>query len=211
MTVFGITYSDKTTEFKEWRNDKPVRPWRWENDPIIEITDTIFKHLPSDEIVGVVSWKFPQKTGVSKEQVEKFIRRPAQVYNFSTNIPVPNFMDWSDRGHKGIKSMIQRLCQAVGLKYDNDPQHIIYANQFVARNDIYQHYVRTVLKPCIDIMETSMWDEINREAGYTRAMHQPKLRELTGLEFYNYFPFICERLLMQYVSHYGVKCLDYHK
>src|SRR5690349_7417545 len=190
--------------------------WRWENQPMIDITEKVVKRLPSDEIVGVVSHKFCEKTGVTKEQVERTIAKYPrnQVWNFSriiTRDPKWNFMDWSDQGHKGIKGMIQRLCSEIGLKYTNNPKHIVYANQFVARNDIFCHYIRTVIVPCLEILETTLWEVVDKPAGYTRAMDAKKLKELTGLEYYNYVPFILERMLMQYIDHYKVKTFDYHR
>lgn len=210
-SIYGIVYGNRETEFNPYRNDTPTKPWRWENDPMIEITEKVFKWLPSDEIVGVVSWKFCGKTGVSKAEVEKFVKHDADVYNFSRPIPTVHFMDWSDKGHKGIKGMIQRLCKEIGLDYTNDPQHIVYANQFAAKNIVYQHYIRTVIVPCLKILEGPMWGEVNRDAGYTRAIDTWRLKQLTGLEFYNYVPFILERMLNQYIYTYDVRCLDYHK
>jgi hypothetical protein len=114
-------------------------------------------------------------------------------------------MDWSNEGHTGIRSMIQRCCDHVGINYNDNPAHIIYANQFVARKWVYQKYINEVIKPCLDILEGPMWDEVNRDAGYTRAIDSAKLKELTGLDFYNYIPFILERMFMQFVDHHKFK------
>jgi hypothetical protein len=208
IKIFGIVYGDKQTEYEPFRNDKPLRPWRWENDPMISITDNLISDLAVDHLVGVFSHKFQHKTGLTKGHVYAAINPGYDVYNFSRKIGVPNFMNWSDEGHKGIKGFIQKCCEHTGLTYTNHPKHIIYANQFVAKKSVYVDYINSVIKPSLELLEGPLWVHVNKEAGYTRAMDREKLRMLTGLEFYNYVPFILERMMMQYIFSKKLKCID---
>jgi hypothetical protein len=208
IRIFGIVYGDKQTEYIPFRNDKPLRPWRWENDPMIEISDNNLNDLAPADYVGVFSHKFSHKTGFKKNDVLGRIQPGYDVYNFSRKIGVPNFMNWSDEGHKGIKYFIQKCCEHTGLTYTNHPKHIIYANQFVAKKSVYVDYINSVIKPSLELLEGPLWVHVNKEAGYTRAMDKEKLRMLTGLEFYNYVPFILERMMMQYIFSKKLKCMD---
>lgn len=206
IKIFGIIYGNKTTEYTPYRNTATEKLWRFENNCMIDIVDNKMGDLSDSDIVGVLSWKFPQKAGVTRVPLMeklKFAPKWAEVYNLSPRLSPPNgwsFMEWSDQGHKGIRSMIQRVCKHVGLRYQEDPRIIVYANQFLARKSIYCDYVNNIIKPALELLEGEMWEEVNRPSGYTRAMDAEKLKELTGLEFYNYIPFIAERLMIQYIA-----------
>jgi hypothetical protein len=205
IRVYGITYGDKTTEYTEFRNDKPEKPWRWENGPMVTISDTLLNDLSDNDIVGVVSWKFGRKANIEKPELMALMNLqqkdgvPAHVFSFSRPLGDIHFMNWSDAGHVGIIDYVRRCCEHCDIEYTNDPKHVIYANQFLARKHVYQDYINTVIKPCLELLEGSMWEEVNRDAGYTQAMKQPTLKEKTGLDFYNYVPFILERMMSQYI------------
>lgn len=204
ITIFGIIYGDKQTEFEPIRNDRPENAWRWENNVMIRVVDS----YPLGDYVGVFSHAFTHKTGFKKHDVISAIKPGYDVYNFSRKIGVPNFMNWSDEGHKGIKGFIQKCCDHTGLIYSDYPKHIIYANQFIATRDVYVNYINNIIKPCIELLEGPLWVHVNQESGYTRAMDREKLKRLTGLEFYNFFPFILERMIMFYVHTHKLKCID---
>lgn len=204
ITIWGIIYGDKQTEFEPIRNDRPEKAWRWENNVMIRVVDS----YPLGDYVGVFSHAFTHKTGFKKHDVISAIKPGYDVYNFSRKIGVPNFMNWSDEGHRGIKCFIQRCCDYTGLIYTDYPKHIIYANQFVATRDVYINYINNVIKPCIELLEGPLWVHVNQESGYTRAMDREKLKRLTGLEFYNFVPFILERMIMFYVHTHKLKCID---
>lgn len=147
-------------------------------------------------------------------KVIRFINesKKSDVYVFCRKHPPHiHFMDWSNEGHKGIKAMIQRCCDYVGMEYTNDPKPIIYANQFVATKHVYTSYINEVIKPCLELLEGEMWEEVNKDAGYTRAMEASLLKQYTGLDFYNYVPFILERMMMQFVHNKKLVCADYFK
>lgn len=204
ITIYGITYGDRQTEYTEIRNDKPEKAWRWENNVMLKVVD----NYPLGDYVGVFSHAFSHKTGYKKHDVLSLIKPGYDVYNFSRKIGVPNFMNWSDEGHKGIKGFIQQCCEHTGLIYTNHPKHIIYANQFIATRDVYIGYVNEIIKPCLELLEGPLWVHVNQECGYTRAMDAEKLRRLTGLEFYNFIPFILERMIIMYVFSKKLKCID---
>lgn len=210
LRIYGITYADKQTEYIPFVNDKPEKPWRWENGPMISISDNLLHDLDQNDIVGVVSWKFGAKTGITRADLEaKMDGAKADVFSFSPYLGDHiHFMNWSDQGHPGIKDFIRRCCAYCGIKYTNDPRHVIYANQFLATKKVYQAYINDVIKPSLQLLEGDLWEEVNKEAGYTRAMRKDKLKSLMGLEFYNYIPFILERMMSQYAQYQGLKVIQ---
>lgn len=199
--IFGIIYGDKITEYTPYYNNATEKLWRFENNALIDIIENRINGMADDSYLGIFSWRFLEKTQIKKASLAEklFHAASADVYNLSPRFGKHiHFMNWSDEGHKGIKDMIQRCCSHAGLTYNNDCEHIIYASQFITRKDIYTDYVRSIIMPCLELLEGEMWNEVNVDAGYTRAM--PNLKEVTGLDFYNYIPFILERMFMQYVD-----------
>lgn len=211
VEIFGIVYDNTTTEYKPYINQATEKLWRFENNPMLDIVDNHISHLSDEDYLGIVSWKFRDKTGLNKNKLMNLVARAPKVdvinccRHHGKNI---HFMDWSDEGHKGIKGFIQRCCAHVGMSYTNDPEYIIFANQFLAKKKIYVAYINDVIKPCLELLEGSMWEEVNRNAGYTRAMEATKLKQLTGLDFYNYVPFILERMMSQYIFNKNLSCID---
>jgi hypothetical protein len=117
-------------------------------------------------------------------------------------------MDWSDEGHKGIKKLVQVCCIRAGLVYWNNPPHIVYANQFICKKKIYDSYLKQVIIPSLDLLEGELWDIANKPAGYTAGLSSAELKKHTGLRYYNFIPFVLERLMMQYIWNKRIKCID---
>lgn len=216
-SIYGVIYGDKKTPFVPWRNDCYDKKWRFENNIIVRVPGLFKNSDRSDCFLGIFSWKFEQKTGKNYAQVFEacnlFHSSDFQLINFSPNLGsnirgFGNFMDWSDKGHIGIKSMVERCCKNVGMVYENNPKTVVYANLFAARYYVYKDYVETVIKPCLDLLEGEMWAEVNREAGYTAGLEKEELKRLTGLDFYNYVPFILERMMMQYIHNKDIKVIS---
>lgn len=207
--IFGITYGEHTTEYTEYKAKRTATPWRFENDAMIDIVENHLSDVEDNEYVGVFSHKFYRKTGLTKKQVYTILEKSNKpVINLSPNIRsgmtrFGTFMDWSDMGHVGIKGMVKVCCEHVGIEYNNDPEHIIYANQFVARKDIYIEYIESIIKPCLELLEGELWEQVNKPAGYTVGLPAEKLKHYTGLDFYNYVPFVLERMAMQWFTTKG--------
>jgi len=209
MIVFGVVYGEKTTEFIPYWNDLKGKAWRFENEAMIDIALQRLNDVKDSEFVGVLSWKFTQKTGINKESLEKLSNSlDVDVINCSRWKSKLHFMEWSNEGHSGIIEMIKKCCNHVGLIYNNEPKNIIFANQFICRKWIYLDYIKSVIIPCLELLEGKMWDEVNKPAGYTAGIELKKLKELTGLDFYNYVPFILERLFMQYCENKKLTVFD---
>ena len=213
LKVFGIVFGDKQTEFEPYFNESKEKAWRFENQPMIDIVQNCIDDLDDDDYLGIVSWKFTQKTGLTKDKLLEFyryheIRRPqAQIMNFAPDLKLPSkwtFMSWSEEGHVGIRYLIRRCCEHCGMTYNDNPPVVVYANQFLARKKVYKHYVESVIIPSLELLEGALWELTNLPSGYTAGIDLVKLKAGTGLAFYNFVPFVLERMLMQYIDNYGI-------
>lgn len=208
VRVYGIVFKDKETEYIPIRNDNPKKPWQFENEPMQVVTDTLIDDMEPLDLLGIVSYAFRIKTGLSKIRVHTYIKESpkADVYNFcrkhGTRQNPVHFMDWSEQGHPGIKDFIQRCCKHVGMVYTNDPKHVVYANQFVASKHVYVSYMNEVIKPCLELLEGPMWEEVNRDPSYTKA--KPGVA-------YTFIPFVLERMMNQFIFNRKLICNDYYK
>ncbi len=209
IQLYGIIYGDKQTEFIPYVNQFTTNLHRFENNPIIDIIDNEIYYLDWETRIGIFSWKFTRKTGITRSMVYDYVStHDADVYNCSRWSHNFNFMDWSEEGHKNIKYFIQRCCEHTGLIYNNDCKHVFFANQFVTTKRIYTDYVNRVLKPSLKLLETELWEQVNIPAGYTAGLELDELKRLTGLDFYNYVPFVLERMFMQYVDNNDFKIVE---
>lgn len=209
IEIYGIVYGDKETEYKPYVNKCTQNAHRFENNAMIDIIDNRIWHLTDADLLGIFSWKFQKKTGITRQRIMEAIRQPGDVYNCSPYLGDHiHFMDWSEAGHPGIKYFIEQCCKITGMRYNNDCQHVFWANQFIATKKVYVNYINNILKPSLQLLEGELWPMVNVPAGYTAGMKLPKLKELTGLDFYNYVPFVLERMFMQYVDNYKLKVIN---
>lgn len=209
IQLYGIVYGDKQTEFTPYRNNFTTNLHRFENNPMIDIIDNKLGDLADGSLLGIFSWKFTRKTGIAPEMIySSIIQDEADVYNCSRWSHNLHFMDWSEEGHAGIKYFIQKCCEHTGLKYNNDCEHVFFANQFVTTKRIYTDYVNRIIKPSLELLEGELWEKVNVPAGYTAGLELNELKRLTGLDFYNYVPFVLERMFMQYVDNNNFKILN---
>jgi hypothetical protein len=209
LRIYGITYGDKKTEFIEYRNCATANLHRFEYNPMIDIVDNLVNDMAGADYLGIFSWKFRQKGGLAQSQiVQRMSRAPgADVYNLSPFLGINIggcgcFMDWSAHplGHREeLRSLIKECCAHTGLSYENNPEHIVYANQFIMKLDLYRAYINRVIKPCMQLLEGPLWQRANVPANYSAGVDLVELHHHTGLRFYNYVPFVLERMAMQFI------------
>lgn len=158
----------------------------------------------SGNYTGVFSWKFSLKTGLCKEMVHYLIKdETVDVISFC----VQEFKDKSGKSYKylqfteivhpGFIEGFIYLCDYLGLEV-KEPRCVIYAGQWVAKEEVYLRYVNEIMIPAMDFMEGDdkmkelAWkdSEYNKRAG----LKQPQLKQMTGLDYYPYHTFLLERL-----------------
>lgn len=211
LRCYSITYAHgQRCEFNPYVNKATERLWRFEYNPMIDIVTNVLHDLCDDDYVGIFSWKFTQKTGLTRQRLyelaEPHMNEGWQMFNVSPDLKPPApFMDWSEQGHRGIVAMIERCCAHLGFTYVHAPAQIIYSNQFIATKSVYIDYMATVVVPLLALLEGEMWGEVSKDAGYTAGLSPQKLKQVSGQAHYNYIPFILERMVMQYVEHHQPK------
>jgi len=216
LKIYGITYGDKKTEFTEYKNTATERLWRFEYNPMIDIVDNHIGELNDSDYLGIFSWKFRDKTRINKPQLNALFLSAIEVdcYNLSPNLGnniggCGCFMDWSAKGHgEALRDLIKECCEHVLIEYNNNPSQIIYANQFIMRVGLYKQYMNMVIKPCLELLEGKLWHIANQPANYSAGLELKKLKESTGLDFYNYIPFVLERMTMQYINNLQIKTVQ---
>lgn len=205
--LITITYKDgQDVMFTEYRNKATDKLWRFEYNPMIDIVDNHLDDIDDNEYVGIFSHKFGLKTGLTKPTVLKVLdRATADIVNFAPQFRYPiagkyyTFMDWSADGHgEVLRDLIKACCEHIGIEYQNDIKPVIYANLFAAKKHVYVAYVNEVVKPCLELLEGKLWQMANKPANYTAGLEKQQLKATTGLDFYNYIPFVLERMTMQW-------------
>ncbi len=215
--IFGITYGNHTTEFIPYENKFTEKTWRFEYNPMLDIIENHVSDMSDEDYLGIFSWKFTQKTGMKKADLDEWLSEAQalesgiEVYNLSPflghNIAGCGcFMDWSAKGHgETLRDLIKQCCRHTGMDYHNNPEQIVYANQFIAQKRVYIDYMESIIKPSIELLEGELWSIANKPAGYTAGIELKELKKNTGLEFYNYVPFVLERLMMQFIVNWRIK------
>lgn len=214
--IYGITYGDKKTDYLEYRNHFTEKMHRFEYNPMIDICDNLIADLPGNDYLGIFSWKFGIKTGLTKNALVTLLNgipSEVDVLNLSPNLGnniagYGCFMDWSSAGHgETLRHLIKACCTHTGLKYYNNPKQVVYANQFVAKKNVYLYYMNNVIKPSLELLEGDLWKVANTPAKYTAGVDSASLKKHTGLDFYNYVPFVLERMMMQYIANKPIKTI----
>lgn len=218
LVIYGITYGNHTTEHIPYQNTNKDNAHRFEYNPMIYIVDNKLQNLSDEDYLSILSWKFKYKTRVDRHKLRMLFERAqsqnknTECYNLSPDLKLHpslgTFMKWSNDGHAGIRVMVQKCCHHVGIIYEENPPNIIYANQFAMKKRTYIDYINAVIKPCLELLEGEMWEEVNKPSGYSAGVKLAELKNNTGLDFYNYVPFILERMTMQYVNAKGIQTVN---
>lgn len=153
---------------------------------------------------GVFSWKFPQKTGLSKEMIHYLIKdETVDVISFCVQEfkgksgRAYKYLEFTEIVHPGFMEGFKYLCGFLGLSV-SEPKCVIYSGQWVAKKEVYKAYVDEVLIPAINFMESDskMYEYAWKDSGYNKraGLKQPELKQLTGLDYYPMATFLLERL-----------------
>lgn len=207
--IFGITYDEgQYTEYSHYDNSHIRTPeqksWRFEYNAIIDIVDNQVGDLKEDDYLGIFSYKFPNKTGLSKTIVNKIIRQNVSnnidIFGFSPSYYRGNYFAFSELQHPGLLSILSKVCDKLGLKMPQEPSKVVYSNFFIAKKSIYTKYVNEIVKPALEILEGKLWQEVDKDASYKSGVNAEKLKALTGLDYYNFVTFVLERMFSVWVE-----------
>jgi hypothetical protein len=178
-----------------------------ENHVIAEIIrSTIFNGA---DYIGVLSWAFERKRAVRIDKLLPLVDGSVDVYAFDNMHKQPNVWTKSETWHKGIiraarEAFFEMGRADVATTFDKVRTPNIYSNAFIARREVYQHYVHTWLIPFMNALERvqsaqtecKSYTSLKRKQGVTSE----HLQRVTGYPYYTLMPFICERLFSTYLA-----------
>lgn len=202
--IISIVYDkEQYSEYETYTNlinSVEQKSYLFEYNPIINIFKDNLFNIYNYEYVGIFSYKFPFKSKISDIELYNFIDGKADVYhlNYTLFKDGTEYFHLSEKYHPGLLRLIELLCNDLGLEYTNKPKHPIWSNFFVAKIDIYKHYIDTVIKPAINLLETKYRQLAWQNSKYM-SMSKEKLKELTGLDYYPMHTFVLERMFSLYL------------
>lgn len=154
--------------------------------------------------VGVFSHKFPFKTGLSKDMVNHLIEgEDVDVISFCQQVfrdkqgKSFRYLEFTEIVHPGFREGFDYLCSHLELTVA-EPKCVIYSGQWVAKQLVYERYVKEILIPAMDFMET---DDKMKQLAWKDSQYDKRgglkpevLKKYTGLDYYPMACFLLERL-----------------
>jgi hypothetical protein len=131
------------------------------------------------------------------------------VYCFSGGLKIKNVIDTAENYHPGFRRAMELIVQAIGYDVDlSEPTRMVcYQNAFVAKSEIYQDYIDTLLAPAMKVMDDLRFNELQaiiwKDSNYHRRRDpdiRARLMRYIGVDYYPYHTFICERLFTLYMQ-----------
>ena len=118
----------------------------------------------------------------------------------------------AERFHKGISVATIKILEKINYKtyWDGKSDKPVYFNYFVARRDVYERYVKELLRPAIDVMtnDKEIKKMVEIDSGYKKKM-TPELKAQIGYDYYPLHPFICERLINLFIIKNNLKLITW--
>lgn len=196
----------------------------FENSVIRELIEER-QHLDADYF-GVVSWKLREKIDflrragrrhphIANRSIQQFEpllfenelrRHQPDVMSFQRHMPHDPIV-LADRYHPNFIKYYQEIFSKIGIRWV--PTHledVFYCNNFAARSQVYEKYVREMLIPAIDVMQNM--PELMENSHYPNPL-PGALQAKFGIGYYPYHTFLCERMFSYFARIHNLKCLHY--
>jgi hypothetical protein len=205
LKLYGITYKDdQYTPFEQYNNSKidsiEKKSYLFEWNPIIDIVDNFT--FSEEDYLGIFSWKFTEKTGVSEKMLDKAFRELKvenyDIINLSPRYFVKNYLATTEQFHPGFMDLFNLICKDLNLEV-LEPSFVVYSNFYVAKYSIYKKFVNEVIKPAIELIETKYKDLAWKDSTY-KGLSSESLKNSSGLDYYPFQTFILERLMSIWVE-----------
>lgn len=203
IKVFGIVYKeDQILDGYERYFNEPnlTTGYLFEYNAMIDI---LSKDIP-EKYLGILSWKFPHKTGIFRKKLEYFIKNNPDSDVYILCKPLEKYMEFSEKQHPGLRFLVKECCKGTGLEYYEDVKNVVYSNFFVAKTEIYRDYIETIIKPSIKILQSELWEYANADSTY-KGISPDELEKQIGMRYYNMITFTLERLFSQYIQNKKLK------
>ena len=217
VKIFGITYdSSQITQYIHYDNSHiktlEQKSWRFEYNPIIDIVSNKIDNY--EGYLGVFSWKFPQKTGLTKKLLAGILNennyKNYDFINLSRNYwkSSKEYLNFSYEKHPKLKEILIKVLNNLNIEYSENLPTCSYSNFFLMETKLWKEYVNNWIIPSLNYMENEIWNEVNVDANYTSGVNKEKLLQYSGMEFYNYVTFTLERLILFYIKEKQLKVLN---
>lgn len=223
LKIFQIYYKDEQLpelDYTPYRNARCN--YYFEHQVMVDLINQ-GAHLES-YYFGVLSHKFREKisftkhsgiSNIANKSVQEFtpelferelFRGHPDAMSVQRHIP-HDPISFGDRFHPGLSALFQRVLNEIGYNWSPTPlANVFYCNYFVARSDVYEDYVKTMLEPAMEVMDRM--PELLKNSGYPKPLPD-NLRDAWGIDYYPYHTFICERMFSYYAHLKNLKCLHY--
>lgn len=206
LKLVGITYDDsQVSEYEKYDNSKirtlEQKSWRFEYNPIIDIVDNLSQDT---EYLGIFSYKFSAKTGLSKKLLNKMLSdinyKNYDFLNLSRNYwqDTDTYLNFGYKYHPKLEVLLKRLLKHLNIEYKYNKDTNCYSNFFIMKSDLWEDYVDNWVKPALEFMEND--PEYFEDPRYVDGLKPEKLKELTGLDHYTYHTFVLERLILFFIN-----------
>ena len=217
INIYGITYdSNQVTEYKQYHNIPTEKQWRFEYGAMLAIRETEeYKNYNNEDYVSFLSWKFPQKTGLTKKILGGILSEN-NYKNYDIILPSrkywknsDEYLQFSYKTHPKLKELLEKVLNNLGKSTDI-PKNVnyTYSNFWIMKKEHLEEYFDKWLIPSLNYMENEIWDEVNVDANYNFGVSKEELMKNTKLEFYNYPVFILERLFIFFMYEKQLKVLN---
>lgn len=196
----------------------------FENSVIVDLINQK-KHVGSGYF-GVVSHKLRQKTETTKtawknipeirnnstkefnpEAFESILNKyKPDVMSFQRHSP-HDPISFSNKFHPNFSAYFKKVMNEIGYIWTPKLyKNVFYCNYFVAKEEIYEEYVKTMLIPAMEVMNNM--PELMKNSNYPHKL-PGNLKQKFGVNYYPYHTFICERMFSFYADFKQLNCLHY--
>ena len=211
--IYSIVYDkNQIAEYEKYDNShiKTIeqRSYFFEYNVLMDVIDN---HNIAEDYLGIFSYKFPMKTGLFKKKLFKILEQNPNydIYTFCSNrVKLKGkYLEFTEKVHPGFLDLFNKLCNDLGLVV-KEPKYIVYSNFFIAKTEIYKEYMNEIIKPAIELLETKYKQEVWQDSNY-KGLEKDKLKQYTGLDYYPFYTFLCERLFSIWIENKNYKIYEY--
>jgi len=166
-----------------------------------EVIRKVVSETKADKI-GVCSWRLKEKQrmyiGRPRPITEELINSHYEVLSFTRNTKYHKMLAFAAQSHLHFQPAFDTILRSIGKYHAFEIKNPIYQNHFMARVDIYRHYVKEYLSPTMELISNDpvINEMAMRDANYSTLLKKDHsdMVDKIGLPYYPMVPFLLERL-----------------
>jgi hypothetical protein len=202
LHLYSICYSpEQIADFQRIENNTKEKAWRFEYNVFIDFFEKT--ELPDNHYVGIFSWKLYQKTMLSDYLLQRGVesaygKKYIILSNKNTFKDTKSYLNFSYRCHPNLKQLLKQTLHHLKAK-PIPSDRVVYSNNIIMTVGCWKDYIENWVKPALEYLEGKLWNLANTDSKY-KGVGREKLKELTGLDYYNHITFVLERLILYYLK-----------